>query len=110
MRDRTDRNGKPKPLTPSTRAKHLRVLHACLASAIAHGYAASNPVGLLPKAERPRPTRKEAAYFEDAELPGLVAALPEGVYRLLAVTLSRPGCAPANCWRYAGRTLTCSVR
>ena len=91
MRERRDRKGKPKPLTASTRAKHLRVLHACLESAIAHSYATSNPVKLLPKAERPRPTKKEAAYFEDAELPKLVAALPEGVYRLLAFVAVKTG-------------------
>jgi Phage integrase SAM-like domain len=63
MRERRDRKGKPKPLTASTRAKHLRVLHACLESAIAHSYATSNPVKLLPKAERPRPTKKEAIRY-----------------------------------------------
>jgi len=91
MRKRKGRRGEAKPLTASTRAKHLRVLHACLESAIAHGYATSNPVKLLPKAERPRPTKKEAAYFEDAELPKLVAALPEGVYRLLALVAVKTG-------------------
>ena len=56
-------------LTPSTRAKHLRVLHACLEAAMRHGYAARNPVSELSPAQKPRPERKEAAYFENGELP-----------------------------------------
>jgi integrase len=92
MRDRTDEKGEPRPLSASSRAKHLRVLHACIASAIAYGYAAEpNPVSMLPKAERPRATRKESAYFEDAELSQLVAAIPEGVYRLLVVAAVKTG-------------------
>jgi hypothetical protein len=39
-------------LAPSMQAKHLRVLSACLDSAIAHGYAADNPIRRLPKSER----------------------------------------------------------
>src|SRR6266511_3070144 len=73
---------KEKKLSASTRAKHLRVLNACLASAVEHGYAGQ--VSKLPKAERPRPTRKEAAYFENDELPRLFTAIGgEGVYRVL---------------------------
>jgi integrase len=70
-------------VSPSTRAKHLRVLGACLAAAIAHGYAARNPVRQLPRAERPRPVRKEAAYFTNEELPRLFAELPPGVSTVL---------------------------
>jgi integrase len=68
-------------LSASTRAKHLRVVNACLASAVEHGYAAQVP--RLPKAERPRPARREAAYFENDELPRLFGWLEPGVYRLL---------------------------
>jgi hypothetical protein len=53
----------------STRAKHLRVLGACLQAAVFYRYADSNPVRELPPAQKPRPERKEAAYFENAELP-----------------------------------------
>lgn len=63
----------------STRAKHLRVLGACLNSAIAHGYANRNPARELPKGERPRPRRKESAYFTNDELPPLFGKVPEGV-------------------------------
>lgn len=70
-------------LAPSSRAKHLRVLGACLESASQHGYAARNPVRELPKAERPRPQRKEAAYFTDAEIPQFFQAIEPGVFRVL---------------------------
>lgn len=68
----------------STRAKHLRVLIACLNSAIAHGYASRNPARELPKGERPRIHRKEAAFFENDELPRLFAEIPPTVYRVLS--------------------------
>ncbi len=81
---------KEKKLSASTRAKHLRVLNACLASAVEHGYAGQ--VSKLPKAERPRPTRKEAAYFENDELPRLFTAIGgEGVYRVLFETALKTG-------------------
>jgi integrase len=76
-------------LSDSTRAKHLRVLNACLSSAVDHGYAGTVPK--LPKAERPRPTRKEAAYFENDELPRLFAEVPHGVYRVLFETALKTG-------------------
>ena len=78
-------------LSDSTRAKHLRVLHACLASAIASGFAGSNPVSTLPKGERPRPTKKEAAYFANDELPRLFALLDAGVYRHLCLVALKTG-------------------
>jgi integrase len=70
-------------ISSSTRAKHLRVLGACLQSAVQHGYAARNPVRDLPPAEKPRPERKEAAYFENDELPRLFGELPEGIVKTL---------------------------
>ena len=80
-----------KPLSDSTRAKHLRVLGTCLNSAVQHGYAAGNPVKLLPPAEKPRPRRKESAYFTDDELPVLVGELPAGVYRTLVLVALKTG-------------------
>lgn len=81
---------KERKLSASTRAKHLRVLNACLSSAVEHGYAGQVPK--LPKAERPRPTRKEAAYFENDELPRLFTAIgSEGVYRVLFETALKTG-------------------
>lgn len=87
----------------STRAKHLRVMHACLAAAIAHGYAARNPVAELPKSERPRPEKKEAAYFENGELGPLFAEIPDGLWKtMFLVTLKtgmRQGEVIALTWR-----------
>jgi hypothetical protein len=67
--------------TASTRAKHLRVLGACLQAAVFYGHADSNPVRKLPPAQRPRPERKEAAYFENHELPWLFEHLIEEPHR-----------------------------
>jgi integrase len=78
-------------LSDSTRAKHLRVLGACFGSAVQHGYAAVNPVRELPKGEKPRPRRKESAYFENAELPKLFAKVHEGCYRTLFLTALKTG-------------------
>lgn len=77
-----------KKLSDSTRAKHLRVLHACLARAIKSGYAGTNPVADVSK---PRSVKKEAAYFENDELPKLFAAIPEGVYRHLCLVALKTG-------------------
>jgi hypothetical protein len=96
-------------LSDSTRAKHLRVLHACLASAIASGYAGSNPVSAVPKGERPRSTRKEAGYFENAELPALFAALPSASTGTSASSRSRQGCDSASWPRSPGVTSTSSA-
>jgi integrase len=87
---------------PSTRAKHLRVLGACLQAAIYYRYAESNPVRELPPAQRPRPERKEAAYFENDELPRLFAHLSIEPYRALCLvalkTGMRQGELLALCW------------
>jgi integrase len=69
--------------SPSTQSKHLRVLGSCLSSAIAHGYAARNPVRELPKSERPRAESKESAYFTNDELPLIFSKLPPGMYRTI---------------------------
>lgn len=81
-----------KPLSDSTRAKHLRVLSACLSAAVAHGYAGRNVARELPKAERPRAGRKEAAYFLDDELTVLFAAVEPGVYHQLFECALKTGC------------------
>jgi integrase len=81
---------KKRKLSASTRAKHLRVLNACLSSAVEHGYAGKVPK--LPKGERPRPTKREAAYFTNDELPRLFEQAPGGVYRTLCLTALKTGC------------------
>jgi integrase len=75
----------------STRAKHLRVLGACLQAAVFYRYAESNPVRELPSAQRPRPERKEAAYFENDELPRLFAHLTHEPYRTLCLVALKTG-------------------
>jgi integrase len=86
-----------KKLSASTRAKHLRVLHACLGSAVSHGYAGRNPVNDLPAAEKPRAQKKEAPYFTNDDIPRLFAELPEdiegiaNVYRAICLTALKTG-------------------
>jgi integrase len=75
----------------STRAKHLRVLGACLQAAVFYRYADSNPVRELPPAQRPRPERKEAAYFENRELPRLFGQLSSEPYRTLFLVALKTG-------------------
>jgi integrase len=78
-------------LSPSTRAKHLRVLHACLEAALRHDYAARNPVSDLAPGQRPRAERKEAAYFENGELPPVFAKLPAGVVKTICLLALKTG-------------------
>jgi integrase len=77
--------------SPSTRAKHLRVLGACMQAAVFYRYSDSNPVRELPPAQRPRPERKEAAYFENQELPRLFARLRSEPYRALCLVALKTG-------------------
>jgi integrase len=78
-------------MSASTRAKHLRVLGACLQAAVRHGYAGRNPVRDLAPSEKPRPERKEAAYFENAELPRLFAEFPAGLQRTVFMLALKTG-------------------
>lgn len=80
-----------KGCSPSTRAKHLRVLSACLQAAVFYRYAESNPVRELPPAQRPRAERKEAAYFENAELPPLFRQLHAEPYRTFCLVALKTG-------------------
>jgi integrase-like protein len=70
-------------ISDSTRAKHLRVLGACLEAAVIDGKAFRNPVRQLRPEAKPRPERKESAYFENEELPRLFAELADNGYRVL---------------------------
>jgi integrase len=76
----------------STRAKHLRVLTACLNSAIANGYVTRNVARDLPKGERPRPRKRESAYFTNDELTRLFAELEhDGAYRIMFLVALKTG-------------------
>jgi integrase len=78
-------------ISASTRAKHLRVLGACFSSASESGYAARNPARQLPKDARPRPAKKESAYFEADELKRLFVKVEPGVYRVLFLVALKTG-------------------
>ena len=75
----------------STRAKHLRVLGACLQAAVFYRHADHNAVRQLPHAQRPRPERKEAAYLENHELPHLFEQLVEEPYRSVCLVALKTG-------------------
>jgi integrase len=78
-------------MSGSTRAKHLRVLGACLQAAVRHEYAARNAVRDLGPSERPRPERKEAAYFTNDEIPRLFSEIPDGLHRTLLLLALKTG-------------------
>jgi integrase len=80
-----------KTLSPSSQSKHLRVLSAVMDSAVRRGYATRNPVKLLEPAARPQSSAKEAAYFQDDELPKLIANLPTGLARTLVLVSLKTG-------------------
>jgi Phage integrase SAM-like domain len=86
----------------STRAKHLRVLGACLQAAVFYRYTESNPVRDLPPAQRPRPERKEAAYFENDELPRLFRRLGQSPTGPCAWSRSRQECGRGSSSRFVG--------
>jgi integrase len=67
------------------------VLGACFQAAVFYRFADSNPVRELPPAQRPRPERKEAAYFENSELPRLFAHLKTEPYRSLCLVALKTG-------------------
>jgi integrase len=62
-----------------------------LEAAVFYRYADSNPVRELPPAQRPRPERKEAAYFENDELPRLFNHLHAEPYRSLCLVALKTG-------------------
>jgi integrase len=63
------------PVSQSTKAKHLRVIGAMFSTAVRRGYCARNPVDRLDASHRPQPSKRESAYFEDDELPRILAEL-----------------------------------
>jgi integrase len=69
-------------VAPSTAAKHLRTLSACLKVAVREGVALTNPVDRLDPSLRPKAEQRERPWFENDELPRLFAEL-DGVYRVL---------------------------
>jgi len=62
---------RPRDVSPTTLAKHLRHLAACLQAAKAELLIAENPVRLLPPGARPKAQRKRPSYFTNDELARL---------------------------------------
>jgi integrase len=87
--------------SPSTKAKHLRVLGAIFRSAVKRGYAGRSPLDRLDDSHRPRAARRESPFFTDAELPRLEAEL-DGMHltmmRLSYLTGLREGELAALTW------------
>ena len=92
--------------SPSTRAKHLRVLGACLQAAVFYRLRESNPVRELPPAHRPRPERKEAAYSRTRNFPVSSHNSTTRLPRRCVWLRSRQGCGKENCLLFAGMTST----
>jgi integrase len=88
--------GQPTPrqkeLSPSTMAKHLRVLRSLLDAARSAGYTGRNPVDDLPKQHRLRAHKRESAYFTNDEIPVLREHLSVGVYSVLIDAALKTGC------------------
>jgi len=62
-----------------------------LQAAVFYRLCESNPVRELPPAHRPRPERKEAAYFENEELPRLFAQLNDANSKTLCLVALKTG-------------------
>jgi integrase len=77
---------KPREVSPTTLAKHLRQLSACLESAVAEGLLAVNPCKRLPKSLKPKLRKKAPAYFTNQELERL---WPELAKRPIYVTAAK---------------------
>ena len=68
-----------------------RTSPASTQAAVSYRYADSNPVRELPSAQRPRPERKEAAYFENHELPRLFEHFRSEPVRTLCLVALKTG-------------------
>jgi integrase len=79
--------------SPSTQAKHLRVLSACFDAAIRRRLAAVNPIAQYDN--KPKGARAESAFFEDGELAPLFRAFVqdgfERTYYAMALTALMTG-------------------
>jgi integrase len=76
--ERVNRERKrPREVSPTTLAKHLRHLGACLQAAKTERLIAENPVRLLAASARPRAQKKRPSYFTNDELARLWPELAE---------------------------------
>ena len=67
----------PREISPTTLAKHLRQLGACLQAAKVERKIGENPVRLLSPSARPKPKKKRPSYFTNDELARLWPQLTE---------------------------------
>ncbi len=89
-------------MSASSKAQHLRVLHACFDGAIRADKMMRNPVARLTKAQRPRSEDRDSAFFTGDELPRLLAEISEGLWatvvRVALATGLREGELSALLW------------
>jgi integrase len=92
-------------VSPSTLAKRLRQLGACLQAAKTERLISENPVRLLASSAKPKAQKKRPSYFTDDELGRL---WPELADRPLMSYLCRlavaTGCGSVSLPRFAGAT------
>jgi integrase len=87
-RQKPEPGEKPREVSPTTLAKHLRQLSTCLEAAVAEGLLAVNPCKRLPKSQKPKPRKKRPAYFTDTELLRLWPQLERRPIYLAAAKLA----------------------
>ena len=99
---RTRKGNKDWRMSASSKAQHLRVLHACFDGAIRADKMMRNPVARLTKAQRPRSEDRDSSFFTDDELPRLLAEVSAGLWasvvRVALATGLREGELSALLW------------
>lgn len=75
-------------VSPNTLAKHLRQLGTCLEAARIEKLLAENPAKFLPAGQKPKPRKRRANYFTDAELVRLWPELASRPVHLTACKLA----------------------
>jgi integrase len=103
-RENRERKPRPRQVSPTTLAKHVRQLSTVLEAALAEGLLTSNPCKRLPRSQRPKVRRRKPAYFTDAELARLwpeLASRPVylALCKLAATTGLRHGELAGLLWR-----------
>jgi integrase len=93
----------PAEVSPTTLAKHLRHLAACLEAAVADGLLATNPVRRLDRSSRPKAAKRRPSFFTDDELRRLWPELEKrpvylNLCRLAVLTGLRHGELAALRW------------
>jgi integrase len=93
----------PAEVSPTTLAKHLRHLAACLEAAVADGLLTTNPVRRLDRSSRPKAAKRRPSFFTDDELRRLWPELEKrpvylNLCRLAVLTGLRHGELAALRW------------